>query len=439
MVEGPVGGMKVARNAIDGLVGFVVPAGVVFASYPVLLRHLGAAAFGVYLLAVAMSGAMMFLDPGFSAATLRFVAQDLAAGRTKAAADVIVTSLVFYGAAGAAGGVAIAALAPVLASLFKVDTRLLGDAVIAFRLAGLQCAAYLLAMVFVSVAKAAGQFNRAAVYLSLLSIATYGCAMAAVLKGAGLAGAMMAVAMANVAALGVIALDGLRLCRVSGIDVSHAKPAAFRRMFGFGWILAVNSAAVFFLFQIQRFLLGFVLGPAAVSVYQAAIAAPSKLHAAVNAASEVLYPLASGSGSLAALRQTYLRILGLSAIAALAGFATLLVLARPLVTWWLGAPMAASVAPLIPIFAVAYFVLALSPAPFHVVNGMGRPGLNTLFGGLNALLNVAFLGVFARGGLTLPKFAWAFAIANILTGICYQVTVEALIWKQAAPLAEAAA
>jgi O-antigen/teichoic acid export membrane protein len=439
MVQNQVGGMKVMRNAMHGLVGFVAPAVVVFASYPVLLHHLGPAAFGVYLLAVSMSGAMMFLDLGFSAATLRFVAQDLAAGRTKTAADVVLTSLFFYGAVGIAGGAVIAALAPVWAHLFKVEARLLSDAVIVFRLAGFQFAAYLLAMVFVSVAKAVGQFDRAAIYVSLLSIATYGCAMVAVLRGAGLAGAMANVVVANLTILGLIALDGLRLCRACGIHLGHATPNAFRRMFGFGWVLTVNSVAGFFLFQIQRFLLGFAMGPAAVAVYQAAVAAPSKLHAAVNAASEVLFPLASGSGDRAALRQTYLRMLGAGAFAALAGFAGLVVLARPLLTLWLGAPMAASAAPLIPVFALGYFFLALSPAPFHVVNGLGRPGLNTLFYGLNALLNLAFLGACALSGLTLVKFAWAFAIANILTGICYQVTVEAIIWKPASRIAEAAA
>lgn len=439
MVEGEVGGMNVARNAIHGLLGFVVPALVVFVSYPVLLHHLGQAAFGVYLLALSMSGAMMFLDLGFSAATLRFVAQDLAAGRTSAAADVVLTSLVFYGTLGVAGGSMIAALASEWAHWFKVDTHLLGSAVTVFQLAGLQFAAYLLAMVFVSVAKAAGQFDHAALYMSLLSVATYGCALVAVLAGAGLSGAVTAVVVANIASVGLIALDGLRLCRAHGIDLRNARPTAFRRMFGFGWVLTVNSLAAFSLFQIQRFLLGIVMGPAAVSVFQVSMAAPSKLHAAVNAASEVLFPLASGSANLAALRLTYLRMLGLSAVAAFAGFAGLVILARPLFTWWLGAPMAASVAPLIPVFALAYFFLALSPAPVHVINGMGRPALNTLFSGLNALLNVPLIGAFAMSGLTLIKFAWAFAAANVVTGVCYQVTVETLIWKREVVLSEAAA
>ena len=441
MVERQVGGVnldgpKVARNAVHGLIGFVAPAMVVLASYPVLIRHLGATAFGIYLLAVSTGGAMMLLDLGFSAATLRFVAQDLAAGRASAAADVIATSLVFYGGIGAVGALVIGALAPFCPHIFKIDARLAGDAVVVFRLAGLQFAAYLPAMVFVSIAKAVGRFDRAAIFVFLFSLTCSGCATVAVLAGAGLARAMTAVVIANFTALTLIAFDGLRLCRDYGIRMRQARPVAFRRMLGFGWALTVNSIAGFFLYQIQRFLVGVAMGPAAVSIYQAAAVAPSKLHAAVNAASEVMFPLASASRDRASLRRMYLRMLGVSALAALAGFAGLVVLAKPLLALWLGARMAASVAPLVPVFALAYFFLALSPAPFHLVNGMGRPGLNTLFYVANALVNVALIGAFALRGLTLMKFAWAFAASNIVTSVCYQFAVETLIWKREAPVAE---
>lgn len=429
MVEGQVGGVNVARNAAHGVIGFVTPALVVVASYPVLMRHLGAAAFGVYLLGGSLGGAMMFLDLGFSAATLRFVAQDLAAGRVQAAADVVATSLVFYGGMGAVGAITIGALAPVWVHLFKIDAALAGEALVVFRLAGLQFAVYLLAMVFVSIAKAMGRFDRAAVFVCLLSVACSGCASVAVLAGAGLVGAMIVVTIANFAALLVIAWDGRRLCRSCGIQIGHARAIAFRRMFGFGWALTVNSLAGFFLYQIQRFLVGGAMGPAAVSIYQAAAVAPSKLHAAVNAASEVMFPLASASRDRVSLRRMYLRMLAGSALAALAGFAGFVALARPLIAWWLGRTVAASVAPLVPVFALGYFFLALSPAPFHLLNGLGRPGVNTLFYAANALLNVALIGAFAWRGLTLMKFAWAFAAANIVTSICYQVTVETLIWK----------
>ena len=431
--------MKVGQNAVHGLMGFAAPAVVVLVSYPVLIRHLGTAAFGVYLLAVSMSGAMMFLDLGFSAATLRFVAQDLAAGRAKAAADVAVTSLVFYGGVGAVGAVAIGTLAPACPHLFRIDARLAGDAVTVFRLAGLQFAVYLPAMVFISIAKAAGRFDRAAMFISLFSLSCYGCAALAVLAGVGLVGAMAAVIAANLVAVSLIATDGLRVCRECGIDIGRGRPVAFGRMLGFGWALTVNSIAGFFLYQIQRFLVGFAMGPAAVSVYQAAALGPSKLHAAVNAASEVMFPLASASRDRASLRRTYLRMMSGSALVALAGFTALVMLARPLLAWWLGPAVASPVTPLVPVFALAYFFLALSPAPFHLVNGLGRPGLNTLFYAANALLNVALIAAFALHGLTLAKFAWAFAAANIITSLGYQLAVETLIWKREARQAEAVA
>jgi O-antigen/teichoic acid export membrane protein len=201
----------------------------------------------------------------------------------------------------------------------------------------------------------------------------------------------------------------------------------------------VNSVAAFLLYQVQRYVAGAVLGPVAVTVIQSAAVVPSKIHAAVSAATEVMFPFSSVSRDRVRLRQVYLRMLLGSALFASCGFAALVLLARPLLVFWVGAELAASVWPLLPIFALGYFFLALSPAPFHLVNGLGRPGLNTLFYVMNALLNVAFLVATAAGGITLIKLAWSFAAANILTGICYQFTVEALIWRSPAHAAEVAA
>ncbi|MBZ5591975.1 MAG: oligosaccharide flippase family protein [Acidobacteriia bacterium] len=431
--------MSITRNVVHGVIGFLVPTMVVAASYPVLVHRLGAAAFGVYLLALSLSGTVMLLDLGFCAATLKFVAEDLAAGRTKAAADVIVTSLAAYAVLGVVGGASVALAAPSLAGLFQMDVRMAAVAVPTFRLAALQFTAFLPAMVFVSVAKAFGQFDRSALYASLLSIATYGGAVVAVLAGAGLVGAMAATALANFAAVFAIGTGGVHLCQARGIRLSRGRPAAFRRMLGFGWVLTVNSVAGFLLYQIQRYVAGVALGPVAVTVIQTAAVVPSKMHAAVNAATEVMFPFSSASRDRTRLRQVYLRMLGGSAIVALAGFAALAALARPLLVLWLGAPLAASVSPLLPIFALGYFFLALSPAPFHLVNGIGRPGLNTVFYMMNALLNIAFLMGAAASGMTLHKLAWSFAAANILTGACYQIAVELLIWRREPRAAEVAA
>lgn len=429
--------MNVGRNVVHGVLGFVGPLTIVVASYPVLVRHLGPAAFGVYLLALSLSGTVSLLDLGFWAATLKFVAADLEAGRPRAAADVIVTSLVAYTALGISGATVIAIFAPSLAGFFRIQEP--AAAIVAFRLAALLFAMILPTSVFVSVAKAAGQFDRSAIFASLLSIATYGGAVVAVLAGAGLVGAMAATVAANFAASAAIAMAGVQLCRTRGIRLSRGRPVAFRRMLGFGWVLTVNSLAAFLLYQVQRYVAGVVLGPVAVTVIQTASVVPSKMHAAVSAATEVMFPFSSVSRNRARLRQIYLRMLWGSALVASGGFAALVLLARPLLVIWVGAGLAASVWSLLPIFALGYFFLALSPAPFHLVNGLGRPGLNTLFYVMNAALNVAFLAAAAAGGMTLIKLAWSFAAANILTGVCYQITVEVIIWRGTPRAAEVAA
>ena len=429
--------MNVGRNVVHGVLGFVGPAMVVVASYPVLVRHLGPAAFGVYLLALSLSGTMTLLDLGFWAATLKFVAGDLAAGRPRAAADVIVTSLVAYASLGTLGGAAIAISAPSLTGFFRIHEP--AAAILAFRLAALLFMMLLPASVFVAVAKAVGQFDRSALFASLLSVATYGGAVAAVLAGAGLVGAMAATVLANFAAVAAISTAGVRLCRARGIRLGRGRPVAFRRMVGFGWVLTVNSVAAFLLYQIQRYVAGVVLGPVAVTVIQTSSVVPSKMHAAVSAATEVMFPFSSVSHDRFRLRQVYLRMLAGSALVALGGFAALVWLARPLLVIWVGARLAASVWPLLPIFALGYFFLTLSPAPFHLNNGLGRPGLNSLFYVMNALLNLTFLLAAAGTGITLHKLAWSFAAANILTGICYQIAVEMLIWRRQPRAAEVAA
>jgi len=284
------------------------------------------------------------------------------------------------------------------------------------------------------------QFGRSTAILVLLSLATYGGAVAAVVAGWGLVGAMTATVLANFAVLAFAARQGGRLCREHGIRLGSASPrwAAVRRMSGFGRTVTVNSLSGFLLYHVQKYLVGAAIGPAAVTIYQMAAAGPSKIHAAVNAATEVMFPLASASRDRPELRRIYRRMLGASLVMAAAGFCPLALFARPALGLWLGGTLAGPVAPLVPAFALGYLFLALSPAPFHLLNGLGRPGFNSAFYGLNALINITLIAVFAVGGITLEKFAWAFACANIVTSLIYQGTVELLVWRRPR-LAEAAA
>ena len=94
--------------------------------------------------------------------------------------------------------------------------------------------------------------------------------------------------------------------------------------------------------------------------------------------------------------------------------------------------VAREVVPLLRLFALAYFFIALSPAPFYVANGFGKPWVNTLSFLFNATLNVILIVLFALDGITLRDFVWAFVIANLVNAGLYQAMVELIVWRRPA-------
>lgn len=426
--------MNVKRNSLYGLIGFAVPTVVMLVAYPVLVHRLGTAEFGVYFLVTSTNSALAFLDLAISSAALKFVAEDIAKRDQKAAAETIVTSSAFYGGLGAFGALLIWFLSPWLVSLFSIEPTLQADAVKAFRLAAIQFPVFVLTMNLISIFKGMQRFDYSTFALSSLSVLTYGGAMAGVtLVGVGLVGVTAISVLANLIVLVISTLMGLSLCRSQSIVLSSVRPSlpTLRRMFGFGVAMSVHSLAAFFFSQAQRLLVGALIGPAAVTIYVLAITAVSKAHAVINAATEVVFPLSSAMAvDRMHLRRVYLRMLLGSAVMAILILLPLTVFAEPVLTVWVGADLARKAAPLMQISAAAYFFVALSPAPFHIVNGSGRPWFNVVFDLFNVVIAASMLAIFAWDGITLVEFVWAFAISNIANGLVFQISVEVLIWRR---------
>ena len=187
----------------------------------------------------------------------------------------------------------------------------------------------------------------------------------------------MAISLAaHMMVLAGAAVAGCRICRARGIRLSDGRPtrAAFRRMFGFGWLMTANSLSAIFLYQIQRYLVAATLGPAAVAVYQTASAGPAKVHQAIAAATEVLFPAASAAADPSQLRGIYLRMLAASGLAAAAVLVPLVWLAPRILDVWLGPELAAHALPLLPVFAAATFSAPLRRRPIICSTGSASPG-----------------------------------------------------------------
>jgi len=428
------------HNSLFGFLGFLLPTVVTLVAYPILVQSLGTKAFGIYVLATSVGGALTLLDLGVSAATLKFVAEDFSRGDRTSVAQVVVTSATFYGILGMFGSAVIWIATPYFVESFSVDIALSSEATSAFRTAAIQFSVFLLTTVCLSFFKGMRRFHWSTTAVSLLSLLTYSGSITAVKAfGFGLSGVALIGLLANIIVLVMCCGIAYRVCRVNEIPITTARPSfvTFRRMFSFSSIMAVNSLAGTLLNQAQYYLVGIVIGPAAVTVYQLATMVPSKAHSVVSSVAEVMFPLASARENRAKLRSVYLKMLFGSALTAAALLAPLMLAPELVISLWVGPTLAAQAAPLVRVFSVAFLFMALSPAPYHLINGLGMPWINSASFALSALTNVGLLALFAIYGLTLERIAWAFTIAIVVNSVAYQFFVEIFIWRRQSPSSDA--
>jgi len=415
--------MRIGRNVVFNLVGFLCPAVVLFLSYPPFLHALGAERFGVLMLAMSLAAGLSFLDFGLSAASVRFVVADLHQGRLDAAARVIGSALAFFVGLGALISLALFVLSPQVAGWTKVAPSQVAEAVVVFRLTALQIAFSLLLGTLSALFKALDRFDLAAATMSALAVAMY---MLPAFQVAWLGQSLVAALATAVGALLLLSAAGVavlaRVAAARGIDLRRGVPdlPTFRRIFRFGATLTVHALIGMLFTHGQRVLVGFVFGPVPLAAYQLSLTLVSKVHAAINAAAEVALPIAS-SAQVALIKRTYLR--GMLALVAMSAvpLAVIALASRWIIGLWLGANSPPLAPELLPPLCVAYFFVALSALPYHILNGLGHPRVNVAFAVFNiTIYALALLGFELAHRLSVMHVAHAFTLASAVTGVSYQ-------------------
>lgn len=421
-------------NSAYSLLGFALPTACMLAAYPLLVHRLGATEFGLYILGTSFGGIMAFLDFGFSAATLKFVAEDHARGDRIAAADVLMASLWFYAVLGTAGALIIWVLAPNLVGMFSVAPELRGQAVWVFRLAAIQFVASFVNSVFISLFKGLHRFLWSSVTLTLLSVLTYGGAVLAVVWGhAGLLGVMEVSVGANVFALLLAGALGLGLCRRLGIDLAAAKPrrATYKRLFGFGSAMLLSSLMGILHSQVQRVLVGALLGPSYVTSLFLGVWGPAKVNAGTLALSEPLFPKTAEliETSASNLKGLYRRYVGGVALLSFLALAPLLFFSRRVFQLWFHHAIPPEVPEIASVVSAGLFFNAVSQPAHHVINGTGKPWVNAASSVVSPLILYAFvaLAYLLRGRLTLMDFAWGTSVSLGAGSILYLLWYDWLI------------
>ncbi len=380
--RGLLPGLASWRSRLGGsfwsIVEYIWFPSLMLATTPFFLRTLGPERFGQWALLSATISFGAILSIGTGAATVRQVALRLARDDSAGVRLVVRSSL----GLGLAGGLAAAVL---VAGVFGLGgTTLLGKMAAggAPLATGLTAAAIVaieqLENVFTAALRGGERFKIIARIEMIVRTLQVGAAIGAVWAFGTLAALFVALIVTATFRLFVKALVVTRW-----LDLGVAWPSLelWRGVIGdarWGWLQGVG-ALIFGL--ADRFIVGGVLGAAALAHYSIASQVAQPLHALAAAGTSVIFPKISaalGRGDEARLKTLLIGAAALLVTGTAIVAGTIWWFRLELLTLWLGPGPAAASAPTLGVLIWAFWLLALGVLPHYVLLGMGRMKLVAL-------------------------------------------------------------
>jgi len=368
---------------------------------PFLLRHMGAAQFGVWVLASAAVNSGNTACSGFGDAAVKYVA--MYRGRNDAAGIVCVIRgmLAINLALSGLFAIALWSLAPLAAArVTQLDPGLRVIALNSFRIGSLLLLVRSVDGVFVSTLRAFERYGPAVRITMCSRIAALVAAIALVARGRGVVEVMLAtlaiaVLAAVAQALAVRAIAG----RILLLPSLHRDTLSKIVSYGsFSWLQAVSSAVFS---QADRLVIGIILGAPAVAGYALCAQAAQTIHGVVAAGFHALFPHLSSrleTESLTELRGTVWTAFKTNLLLTLLLGAPFILLGRPILSLWIGREFARQEWPILSILSCGFVLFALNVTAHYALLAVGKVRVVTF---LNLISGAVMLAIML---LLTPKF-----------------------------------
>ncbi len=322
------------------------------------------------------------LDLGIGAAATRQIAACASAGDRPGVDATIHNSIAFYLAIGVAGAVAMALCANLLVTrVLTIPPALQRTGRYALYLSAAGFPLTLVSGALATVPRAVQRFDIAArVSIALATLST-GLILALVLSGRGILAILtvgLALAAAGVVVNAIVArrlLPGLRVRPRLDREV-------LRGLFRFGAYFFLSTLAVTLLYQLDKLLVGSILGMAAVTFYVVPGNLTQRIQGFVAAAVSVVFPVSAAlfeTRDREAIRRLYVEGTRFMFILITSLAVPIAVFAQPFLRHWIGDPVAGQSWIPMMLLAGTYAFLGMTGVAWSIANGAGEARFNFAF------------------------------------------------------------
>ena len=383
---------------------------------PYLLLGLGSAGYGVFAMVSVVSVHLSNLEFGFGQATVRYLARALEADERERPQAILETSFSVFLAGGLAGAMLLFAGAPVLvSSLFRIDSSLQQEALVAFRLGALILACSFISSFFSSVLQACGRFvwlnGSRLVFGTVAAVSAVG----SVAAGGGIVAVFLA--QAGVACLSALTLGvGVTRSWRGGI-LPKIAPRILREMGPYAILAFIGGLGYQWMINGTPLVLAAHVNAAEIPTFSVPHMVLQKLTVLSTSASFAFFPFASAASTdpdrsrLSVSFQSHLRLTVL-VVGPVVGY--LAVFGRTLLGAWVNPEFGLAAAPCLRLLVAAALLLAISGPPADIARAFGHPGWVLAYTSSVAVLGVGMsLAVIPSYGTVGAAFA---LFASVFSG-----------------------
>jgi len=412
----------ILRNVVFNWGAYVCNALVSFFIAPLIVGHLGALGYGVWTLAVSLTGYLGLLDLGVRGAVTRYVARFQARREFDDLNKTVSAALLIFLLAGGAALVISAAMLLPLVSHFKIPHEYQRATELVVLLTGLNVAVSLVSGVFGGVIIGLQRFDTANL-IEILSTLLRAAAVVAVLKSGhgifALAWTHLLFAIAGGAANAWMAwhhYPGLKL-RLRGVRREH-----LRLIFSFSAFSFLLQTSAYLVYYTDSIVIGVFLPISAVTFFAIAGNLMNYARALISGISSTITPFASSveaRSGYGELTPFLLKVSGYTSALMLPIATTFLIRGKSFIGLWMGREYAAISGTVLSILTIAWILMAGNRVAGAVMLGISKHKAVVPVAILEALCNLVLSLLLVRK-MGVVGVAWGTAIPN--------VAVQLLFW-----------